>query len=34
MMGFRYLVGEHVGKRYDGVDNMRWNLEFEPFVAR
>jgi hypothetical protein len=32
-MGFRYLVGEHAKKWYDGVNVSRWNLEVEPFVA-
>ncbi len=33
-MGFRFPIGEHVGKGYDGVDASRWNLEVEPFVVR
>jgi hypothetical protein len=34
MMDFTYFVREHVGKRFDGVDTLRWNLEVEPFVAQ
>jgi hypothetical protein len=33
MMGFKCPIREHVGKRYDGVDALRWNFEVEPFVA-
>jgi hypothetical protein len=33
MMGFIYLVKKHVGKG-NNVDDLRWNLEVEPFVVQ
>jgi hypothetical protein len=33
-MGPKYLVGKHVGKRYDGANTPRWNLEIKSFVAQ
>jgi hypothetical protein len=34
MMGFRYLVEEHIKNGCDDVNVPKRNLEVEPFVAR
>ncbi len=31
--GFKFLVRKHVGKGYDSVDALKWNLEVEPFIV-
>jgi hypothetical protein len=33
MIGFKYPIKEHVGKKYCDANASRWKLKIEPFVV-